>query len=869
VIIPDRLRDDREHRRDLVRWALQGVLLAMVGGKRERLYLHAEPGLSALLLYAAVRLLPPSATLGLRFSTFEPAHGALREFKSGQAVGTYAPRKGMENDYFSRRGYALDTLGSFGCSVELRHRIPVIEELIELAALGKWGDINEIHRLCTAGEPVAVLTQAAEMLGPMRRLAMGKAQIADFLSLTKSARGREVLQQHEESAWPSIRDASLTNATVRTAFKAWLLERPRYEKFLDWSVKALEVGDGNEWQQRWDLLTNLADNNKQLLRSALLTSLTRIAACGALESHRLRLRLLLLKKWQAVDAPGAVLPAPISGLLSPRSAEELEQVVAGGFSKEWLLQAVCAALPVPATREFAVRFLRRAEDRMLDGFCEEINRFPVPPDQLAMLAPLLSPGDPDAPAFYGRLAKGLKLADATRHALLEKAGAYGEPWIDFWLGDNHLVNLLVQVNSGPESYRFWNAFFRSLNASVVLGADTKTRRLLKCLRQACERLGNKAPPACAEVIDDWEQLCDVFAGQASLPSTASTLTKVCERRGVTAAELLRGYFTRCVQNKPACDETIEPFHAIFTAFYPSPRVDDVQGHHTRLNCWLEVIAGCEDRKMVAHYQAYYVTHYIPIAWRQTLAEKCNTAGCLRKEAYKYIVNFKPPKVKRETAPAIVPVLDLPSQDSSAVSSASLLRKSLERIIGPLEKREWFLLAGGAGIGMVFMLTIVFIWSLIPHGAAVVNDSNESEKKLEKLTKEYANLKTEKSAFETENASLKRRVDENTLRLSSLREDYSLLIEFGIDVLKERFESVKREIHKENDSELARKEMEQNERLTKLQPLIRDTNHDDNNNRKTILTKLKDARTENNNLADKAGRQITEPQRPPQMNPAVP
>src|SRR5262249_13949673 len=74
--LPSRLGRDPVRRRELVRLALRGCCLALQarpGSPRSRFYLRAEPGLAALLFYAAARLAPEGLAGQLTFSTYEDA----------------------------------------------------------------------------------------------------------------------------------------------------------------------------------------------------------------------------------------------------------------------------------------------------------------------------------------------------------------------------------------------------------------------------------------------------------------------------------------------------------------------------------------------------------------------------------------------------------------------------------------------------------------------------------------------------------------------------------------------------------------------------------------------------------------------------
>src|SRR5262245_47591197 len=100
TVCPTRLRSSAGDRRDLFARVLQAILLldAEEDEDRRRLYIHAEPGLVALMLYGAVRLLPQQVVGNLTFTTFEPYHRNIREYKLAQVVGTLIgnPEKGLD-----------------------------------------------------------------------------------------------------------------------------------------------------------------------------------------------------------------------------------------------------------------------------------------------------------------------------------------------------------------------------------------------------------------------------------------------------------------------------------------------------------------------------------------------------------------------------------------------------------------------------------------------------------------------------------------------------------------------------------------------------------------------------------------------------
>jgi hypothetical protein len=150
VVCPDRFRASAAVRRELVRRFLLGVILAIqADGERGRLFVRAEPGLVAMLTYAAVRLLPPAWMVNLTFSTFEPAHRGLRDYKLATVVGTYVGDStgGLDPELVSSRGYGLDTVRPGLSSSELTEALPIgLDELVDLGAGGEWDRLSAIRR---------------------------------------------------------------------------------------------------------------------------------------------------------------------------------------------------------------------------------------------------------------------------------------------------------------------------------------------------------------------------------------------------------------------------------------------------------------------------------------------------------------------------------------------------------------------------------------------------------------------------------------------------------------------------------------------------------------------------------------------------
>ena len=152
TVCPMRLRGAAGERRDLFARVFYAVLQVAEDNNR-RLYIHAEPGVVALLLYGAVRLLPNSMLTDLTFSTYEPYHRNIRDYKLARVVGTYLGpgSQGLGADLITPRTIALDTFHPAKSSPELRKPLaellpPGMSDLIKLVARGGWAQVDEIHK---------------------------------------------------------------------------------------------------------------------------------------------------------------------------------------------------------------------------------------------------------------------------------------------------------------------------------------------------------------------------------------------------------------------------------------------------------------------------------------------------------------------------------------------------------------------------------------------------------------------------------------------------------------------------------------------------------------------------------------------------
>jgi hypothetical protein len=586
---------------------LQGCLLAAQAGEgpRGRFYLLAEPGLTALLLYGAARLLPESVTALLTFSTYESLH-ALRSYKLTRVVGTYTvnPGKGLEKDFFAGRDYALDTFSGKAAN-ELQTTASALDDLVELAVRGEVDRAGEVYTLLErSGGSIATFREGLAIHKAAQRLAVGEGQVADVRLLRRSAQGRHLIAQHGEAIWPVVRDGCLADEGVRQEFADLLVQH--LPELVGLAGQALAADSHPGWQQRWGLLRSLLREDPGRLRESFLQA---VAAGGAGVSA---LRLPLLLEWRQVGA--AELPTPLRRLLRELSAADLERLVSADVPREWVAEALLAVRKRPDTASAAVRHLRQADGPLLRAFWERAQGL-KDGDLLELLLGLIPPGDgPGSRALLARLLQASCVpCPEVADGLLEALGAYG--WGDFW-SDGRLTLLLQGlVPFGEESAPVWAGFVGQLNQQLLLGAAAP-KGLLTQLEAAAAKLGSAVPARTARVIEDWALLRRHFEkhGEGVRPTE---LAAVCTRLDLEAEDLLRAYFEQFILPRGVSARVLDPFVAICHGFWPAG--DTYEDHRERLRGWLQVLGACPDEAQ-ALYQRHYLEDYVPYSFRHALVE---------------------------------------------------------------------------------------------------------------------------------------------------------------------------------------------------------------------------------------------------------
>jgi hypothetical protein len=627
---PQRLTGDQLRRRELLALVLRGCVLALQAGPaapRGRFYVRAEPGLVALLLYGAARLLPHTLAAGLTFSTYESALTALRSYRHAQVVGTWItdPRRGLDADLFAERGYALDTV-NHRFSEELgADQDPALDEWIELAARGEWATIDRLHGLLVRSPAVVSTREAVQAARLARRLSSGSADAEDLLALKDSPWGAAVLAEHRDEAWPIVRDGSLTDARLRDEFADLVREHlPELEAR---AARALRDQPAGNWQPWWRVLWAALQDFPARLRETCERILPEPpyppALCFAVLEELKDLRL------SAADPR-----VPLHALLKGFGAEELDQFARSALPREWFVWAVCYALLRPEARDDAARHLHDGGDELARVFWQQFRLLKDEGQRRAILTTLVVTAGDRAPAFlHSLLACGCAVPAATLAWLLETMAVWDREWDDFWGRDDHLGRLLARAREfGEEAAPVWERFCARIDRGVLPPGDPNQQTLLTSLVAVCGRPGPALPTRASEAVADWALLRDHFEKASAVQAgERAGLIAACNRRQLDPLGELAAYFARFVRPQPVRDELLDDFAGFFNSFYPEPA--EYPDHGARWLGWLQVVAGSPDEVKKASYQNYYLHHHVAPEFRRRLAEETHRAGQLLPAVY--------------------------------------------------------------------------------------------------------------------------------------------------------------------------------------------------------------------------------------------
>lgn len=639
VVCPTRLRQDVPGRRELVLRFLQGVILANENdGERDRLFVHAEPGLVAMLLYAAARILPPAWVADLTFSTFEPAHRGLKDYQLAAVVGTYAGSsgKGLDPDLTSSLGYGLDTLHPERSSKEFsRSYPPGLNDLIEIVAAGEWELLADVHRLIgNESDALGRVNKMIPLARAVARLNNDEPTVDDLLTLRTDARGATVLAQRAEKVWPHVRAGALTDSRIRAAFKDMLAEPTRLDEFRREAAKSLLKGDLTGWDARWGIVQEVAapEEIKVQLKKAMSNLDEQLPSLPAATRNKLRVACAAVGVW-----PDHHLLAPnsqdeLTALLSPQSPPEWQGyacfAVMGPDEKNWLLPATAPFRP--SLRDRVRKHLLSAPSAVLAGYLKHAREF-ISTDPV-FLYNLLQPHSKASITFLDRLidAGAAIVPAADWGKLLADLNVYNAPeWEGFLFQNDHLAKLLAGFRADPAATQTWSNYLELLSAELFEG-DEWEQTLYGQLRKAKQSLGAAGVPLRSVLPEGGPTKLNAIDTILGVMANADSAAGLGSGELLGALQLFwpddpleglrkiyfQGKFDRLDLSRDT--KPLDPFVAAFLSCYPINH--EYYSARSAVAAWLALSASCP-METRAVFQVHFVRKCVMHDWYRNILDE--------------------------------------------------------------------------------------------------------------------------------------------------------------------------------------------------------------------------------------------------------
>jgi hypothetical protein len=646
TICPPRLRASAQTRRELLARALQAFVLldAEPNEQRRRLYIHAEPGVVALLLYGAFRLLPGDVVDGLTFTTFEPYHRNIRNYKLAEVVGTYlgSMEKGLEPDFGTSRGIALDTIKPTCSSAKLSGPVQGIlsqgiNDLVELAARGEWNLLPAVHRAVGRdADGLPLVGRAVLRARGLAKVDDGKAAIDELLAIQEDASGAAELRGRADKVWPVVRAAALDprRADVRRAFHDLLADPDRIKEVWEEAVEAILKEQFDRWDVRWQLVREVAG------RETATKLLNKFVGNEKNEERLSRLSTDIRSKMRR--ACGEVAMLPPRPLLVPVGLGELEPLLTA--PPDWAGYTAFVLLAndklgwlshIPAGDRPAMR--KRAREFLFSGPAPAIGAYvhaarPYLDTSPAFLESLFKPYSPAAAQLMDKLLTTTVLEPGDWMKLRTSVGLTQDQWGDFLLEKDRLGNFLFALGGDGTGAEVWDDYLGLLTNALVSpdlittadGTDPKVvhdweRKVHGHLKAAADRLTNGGHRLAAALPKGG--IGKLFAANnllkwVSQPATAERdgpeeVRTACERFEIDKLALVRVAYKKGGYDRldlPAELPKLEPIIQLFSACYPV----DSQYHtaRTAVTYWLKLSESCPKQSR-AVFQAAFVTKVVP------------------------------------------------------------------------------------------------------------------------------------------------------------------------------------------------------------------------------------------------------------------
>jgi hypothetical protein len=630
LLFPSRLHGDAQRAQALLARTLDAYLhaSAAAAGERSRVYLLAEPGLVALLLYGVARLLPEDAAAGLTFSTYETTHKGLRQFKQAIACGSYLrePDKGLDQEYFRKRGYGLDTFVPDRCSPELAgDASEPAKFLVQEAAHGHWDVIAKLHE-CHGSGAVAVdsLNAAHELYRLFIRAQPNQGSPLtpeELLQLQRLPQGPALLRKHHALLWPTIYRCSRANASVSRAFAPAIRQ---HTSEMAQQAGRLLAARNPQWQEVWRLIKT-ADEAQEKRVERFVSLLLTAAQEAPGQPYVAGERITLLQQWQEIAAGSTPMPVPIRALLVVASGQEFEELWTANLPIEWLTVTLQAAFRRPGPEPWAIDVLgNERNDALTPAVVATLKDAHATPDLLSVLQRIV-PDSKALPVLFRLLKHGLTVPPDVLDALLESCGGQKAVASRQWLKGDHLRRLLLMTaqygkRADPICRRFCD-----LLAQPRLPSDQQ-QPLWQLLDQVRKQWPGAFPADCAQQLDDWALLYTLLTDPAQVTTAREAIDQACGRRGYKyTIQLLHEYYVAVIHSKAITDAAVSTFMEAFDTLAPTGDYIEDQRHRFRL--WLKVISpGKEPRR--ADLELFYLERKVTLNRRQDIIDDDEVRGKL-------------------------------------------------------------------------------------------------------------------------------------------------------------------------------------------------------------------------------------------------
>jgi hypothetical protein len=612
LVCPSRLLNDAARCQHLLTKTIEACLAAWhadSASARNRVYLVAEPGLVALLLYGAARLLPSASAADWFFSTFENSHSSLRHFRQAFACGTYVsdPHKGLDPDYFRTLGFGLDALAANRISPELAGEASqAVTNLVHLAAEGKWDIIAQIHGCHAPGRASGESLRAAIRLhNAFIKAKNANLTAVELLEMRKSPEGESLIQKNAADFWPQVVDFAQTNEQVRREFADMI--RKRAPELAAESGRLLATRDPN-WIALWALV-KAVEPAKERLPKHWLSLLQHAAAAAPDKPYLPSQRVVLLQECQQVYASPAAGLESAEELLAVSSAPEFEQLQKAKLPPDWLARALELGLDAAQPALWIPRVLHVASESLLEAFAARLPNA-QPADDLLRKLQILVPTVEHYPIFFRLLKSGLVVPPDVVRGLLDGLQDVQRTINPTWSHGDHLETLLRSLAPFKERAEpIWVRFGRFVTKDLLFG-DAGQRGLFENLTAAREQSKPSVPPRCAQIPDDWALLLALFSNPQTVTASAAEIAAVCERRKLPKPnELLKEYFAKFFQKKSIDEARIDVFAGAFDRVFPMGDADHQQLE--RFDSWLDIVQNLPDNKKFA-LQKHYLKQCVPL-----------------------------------------------------------------------------------------------------------------------------------------------------------------------------------------------------------------------------------------------------------------